>query len=454
MDNNFSENNGMNDEKNLNETERVETEAKSENVLTSQFVSTPRETVYIDNGGKSDRKKAKREKKERRKTSIGVASIALIIAACTVFSGGAAFAGTALANAISGIAFSGSTQNTASGGGNPSVIFQSFSDTNKTPGTYEQVAEVVTPTVVEIVTESVVTDSYMWGGSYVKSGAGSGVIISSDGMIITNAHVISGANTITVTLKDGSKYTATVIGSDPDGDIAVIKIEASNLPCAVVGNSDSLKAGQEVVAVGNPLGNLGGTVTNGIVSALSRKVTIDGTEMTLLQTNAAVNPGNSGGGLFNLYGELIGIVNAKSTSSSSGTAVEGIGFAIPINNATKIASELVNYGYVRGKAYIGISYVDVNNSWTAMQYRVNSLGVYIISSEFTDDLKPADRITAIDGKVVEYSDDIKSALKDYKVGDEIVITVVRDGKYIDVKVTLHEYVPTTSKNSANTSSGS
>lgn len=453
MDNNFSENNGMNDEKNLNETEKIETEAKSENVLTSQFVSTPRETVYIDNGDRSDRKKAKREKKERRKTSIGVASIALIIAACTVFSGGAAFAGTALANAISGIAFSGSAQNSA-GGGNPSVIFQSFSDTNKTPGTYEQVAEVVTPTVVEIVTESVVTDSYMWGGSYVKSGAGSGVIISSDGMIITNAHVISGANTITVTLKDGSKYTATVIGSDPDGDIAVIKIEASNLPCAVVGNSDSLKVGQEVVAVGNPLGNLGGTVTNGIVSALSRKVTIDGTEMTLLQTNAAVNPGNSGGGLFNLYGELIGIVNAKSTSSSSGTAVEGIGFAIPINSATKIASELANYGYVRGKVYIGISYVDVNNSWTAMQYRVNSLGVYIISSEFTDELKPADRITAIDGKVVEYSDDIKSALKDYKVGDEIVITVVRDGKYIDVKVTLHEYVPSSAKSSENTATKS
>ena len=180
----------------------------------------------------------------------------------------------------------------------------------------------MTPTVVEIVTESVSTATTFWGGNYVTSGAGSGVIISSDGLIITNNHVVSGANTIKVTLKDGTQYDAKLIGTDPDSDIAVIKIEATGLPCALVGDSDKLEVGDEVVAVGNPLGELGGTVTNGIISALSRDVNIDGTEMSLIQTNAAVNPGNSGGGLFNMYGGLIGIVNAKSTSTSSGTAVD------------------------------------------------------------------------------------------------------------------------------------
>ena len=142
------------------------------------------------------------------------------------------------------------------------------------------------------------------------------------------------------------------------------------------------------MAVGNPLGELGGTVTNGIISALSRDVNIDGTEMSLIQTNAAVNPGNSGGGLFvNMYGELIGIVNAKSTSTSSGTSVEGIGFAIPVATATKVAEELVNYGYVRGKVMLGITYVDIEDAYTAMRYRVNDLGLYIVSSEYTDDLQ-------------------------------------------------------------------
>ena len=403
---------------------------------TSNFTHIPQNTVYINNQPK--------KKEKAPKGRIGAGAVAAIVAVCMVFSGGAAFVGTYAANRMSAPAGTDSTQSgqTASTG-KPSVIFQSYANANKTPGTYEQVAQAVTPTVVAIVTESVSTASTYWGGNYVISGAGSGVIISSDGLIITNNHVVSGANTITVTLSDGSSYSAKLIGTDSDSDIAVIKIEAENLPCALVGDSDSLNVGQEVVAVGNPLGELSGTVTNGIISALSRDVDIEGTEMTLIQTNAAVNPGNSGGGMFNMYGELIGIVNAKSSTTSSGTAVEGIGFAIPVNTATTVATELVNYGYVRGKVMLGISYVDIEDSFTAMYYRVNDLGVYVVSSEFTDELKAGDRIVAIDDTQVTYSSDIKSILKNYSVGDEVTVKVVRAGQYYDIKVTLHEYVPAT-----------
>ena len=251
-------------------------------------------------------------------------------------------------------------------------------------------------------------------------------------------------STIKVKLTDGTEYTASLIGTDSDSDVAVIKVDATNLPFALIGDSDELKVGQEVVAVGNPLGEFGGSVTNGIVSGLSRDVNISGTEMNLIQTNAAVNPGNSGGGLFNLYGELIGIVNAKSSSTSSGTSVEGIGFAIPIDTAINVATELTNYGYVRGRVMLGINIIDINNSWDAMRYGVNSLGVYVSSSEFEEnDLQSGDRIVAVDDIEVEYSTDVKAAIKGHEVGDVITVKVVRNGKYVDVKVTLHEYVPST-----------
>ncbi len=397
----------------------------------SSYTQIPRETVYINNQTEQPRKKKEKAPKGR----IGAGTVALIVAICMIFSGGAAFAGTYFANSLNG-------RGASSGGmesGEPSVIFKSYTEGNKEPGTYEQVADAVTPTVVEITTESIATSSTFWGGNYVTSGAGSGVIISADGTIVTNAHVVSGANTIRVKLKDGTSYEATLVGIDADSDIAVIKVDAKDLPFALTGDSDKLTVGEEVVAVGNPLGELGGTVTNGIVSALSRAINISGSEMTLIQTNAAVNPGNSGGGLFNMYGELIGIVNAKSTSTSSGLSVEGIGFAIPINTATKVASELMNYGYVRGKVMLGINYVDISNSFDAMMYGVNAFGMYI--SKDYEGFKSGDRVTAIDGKEINYSADLKSALKDYKVGDEITIKVVRKGQYVDVKITLKEYVP-------------
>lgn len=403
---------------------------------TSNYAHVPRQTVYINNNP------SKRAKAPKAKMSTG--AVAAVVALCMVFSGGAAFAGTYAANKMTENQTSVSS-GSSSNSGSPSVIFQSFAGGNKTAGTYEQVAAAVSPTVVEITTESVTTDTSFWGGgNYIVSGAGSGVIISEDGLIITNNHVVSGASTIKVKLTDGTEYTASLIGTDSDSDVAVIKVDATNLPFALIGDSDELKVGQEVVAVGNPLGEFGGSVTNGIVSGLSRDVNISGTEMNLIQTNAAVNPGNSGGGLFNLYGELIGIVNAKSSSTSSGTSVEGIGFAIPIDTAINVATELTNYGYVRGRVMLGINIIDINNSWDAMRYGVNSLGVYVSSSEFEEnDLQSGDRIVAVDDIEVEYSTDVKAAIKGHEVGDVITVKVVRNGKYVDVKVTLHEYVPST-----------
>ncbi len=407
----------------------------------SHYAHIPPQTVYINN--QADARKKERSQRGR----IGFGSIALIVVLCMIFSGGAAFAGNYLANRLGSSNGSGQV---GSSNGTPSVIFQSFTNENREAGHYTQVADAVTPCVVEITTESIATSS-LWGGSYVTSGAGSGVIISADGLIITNAHVVSDANTIKVRLKDGTEYIAKLVGLDSDTDIAVIKIEGTDLPFALTGNSDDLVVGQEVVAVGNPLGELGGTVTNGIVSALSREVNIQGSEMTLIQTNAAVNPGNSGGGLFNMYGELIGIVNAKSTTTSSGLSVEGIGFAIPVNSATKVASELSNYGYVRGKVMLGVNYVDITSTYDALLNRVNALGVYVTSSQ-NDAFEKYDRITAIDGKEVTYSTDIKALLKNYKVGDEITVKVVRKGEYMDVTVTLMEYVPSYAQESTADSS--
>ena len=375
--------------------------------------------------------------------------MALAVAICMLFSFGAAFGGTYLASTMLSANGTPVVPPSQSSAGTPSIIVQSFENPNKAPGTYGSVAEAVSPTVVEITTESIVTDSYMWGGNYVTSGAGSGVMVSSNGMIVTNNHVVSGANTITVKTEDGTSYTAKVLGADTETDIAVIKIEATDLPFALIGNSDELSVGEEVIAVGNPLGNFGGTVTNGIISALSREVEIDGISMTLIQTNAEVNPGNSGGGLFNMYGELIGIVNAKSTTSSSGISVEGIGFAIPITSATTVVSELVNYGYVRGRVTLGIDHVDIRDSWDAMRYRVNALGVYVIDS-IHEGFEVGDRIVAIDGTEITYSNEINAAIRDRAVGDEVVIKVVRGGKYVDITITLTEYVPENISNDSDT----
>ena len=302
----------------------------------------------------------------------------------------------------------------------------------------KEVAALVSPSVVVITTEQMVSSNSLWfGGSYVQSGAGSGVIISQDGYILTCAHVVEGATNINVQLNGSDdKYTATVVGSDTVSDVAVLKIDATGLTPAVIGDSDKLAVGEEVVAVGNPLGTLGGTVTNGIVSALNREITVEGNDMTLIQMSAAVSPGNSGGGLFNASGELVGIVNAKSDSSDA----EGLGFAIPINTATKVAEDLVENGYVPRPA-LGIKVLTISDSQTAMQYGVETYGVYIVEitsggAAENSGLQVGDRIVSVDDVAVSQNTDVTSYLQGKNVGDTVTIQVERDGKLMSFDVAL------------------
>ena len=366
-------------------------------------------------------------------------AVALVLAAVMGFAGG--YVGSQMNGSKVVIQQAApSTSASSSSGSDSSITSASASGSSLTT---EQVADLVSPSVVVITTEQVVYSQWSWyGQNQVESGAGSGVIISSDGYILTCAHVVDGASNITVTIND-KDYTATLVGEDTTSDIAVIKIDANGLTPATVGDSDSLKVGQNVMAVGNPLGELGGTVTGGMISALNRSVTIQGTNstntMSLIQMDASVSPGNSGGGLFNMNGELIGIVNAKSSSSDA----EGLGFAIPINDAIKVAQELLENGYVTGRPYLGISYLAVTDAQTAQQLGVNSYGVYIM--EVVKDgpaeqagLKAGDRIVSIDGTEIASKDDLGTLMQKHAAGDTLSITVARDGQMQTVSVTLGE----------------
>ena len=381
-----------------------------------------------------------KKKKKFNGKRVARSAVALVLAAAMGFAGGfvgAKFGGSGKV-VIQQVAPS-STADSASGS-DSSITAASSSGSSLTT---EQVADLVSPSVVVITTEQVVYSQWSWyGQNQVESGAGSGVIISSDGYILTCAHVVDGASNITVTIND-KDYTATLVGEDTTSDIAVIKIDANGLTPATVGDSDSLKVGQNVMAVGNPLGELGGTVTGGMISALNRSVTIQGTNstntMSLIQMDASVSPGNSGGGLFNMNGELIGIVNAKSSSSDA----EGLGFAIPINDAIKVAEELLQNGYVTGRPYLGISYLAVTDAQTAQQLGVNSYGVYIMEvvkggPAEQAGLKAGDRIVSIDGTEIASKDDLGTLMQKHAAGDTLSITVARDGQMQTVSVTLGE----------------
>ena len=329
--------------------------------------------------------------------------------------------------------------------GNQVVVQQVQRDTsdaanaNSTGGesmSLQQISSVVSPSVVAITTEQMSGSQTWFGGYYVQSGAGSGVIISQDGYILTCAHVVSGATSIKVQLDSGDTYDATIVGSDSTSDIAVIKIEATGLTPAVIGDSDALAVGETVVAVGNPLGTLSNSVTDGIISALNREVTVEDNDMTLMQTSASISPGNSGGGLFNANGELIGIVNAKSSYSEA----EGIGFAIPINSAMSIAQELIQNGSVARPA-LGVKIYDVKDAATAQQLGVSNTGVYVVELTAGGGAEAAgvqvgDRIIAVDDTAVSSTNDIKSYLKDKNVGDTVNLQVERDGKVQTLAVTL------------------
>lgn len=380
--------------------------------------------------------KAKKPKKQRKPISRG--GIAIALAVTMVFSCGLGFGGGYFANKVN-TSTSGSLNITKTSNSGTTTTASSTSTANSTSEIVKKTAD----SVVEISTESVVTGSF--AQQYVQQGAGSGVIISQDGYILTNNHVINGANSVKVRLRDSTEYDATIIGSDSDNDIALLKVSATGLSPATFGDSNSLAVGDYVVAIGNPLGELGGTVTDGIISALARKVTIEDTQMTLLQTNAQVNPGNSGGGLFNANGELVGIVNAK----QSATEVEGIAFAIPINNVLDILSDLKEYGYVTGKVDLGIDFTDITSDETAFYYGVNQTGCYVLSVDSGSNAEKAgvtrgDLVTKVNDTDVSSSSDITTALEKAEVGDTVTFTVSRRGTSKTISFVLEEYVPAVS----------
>lgn len=324
---------------------------------------------------------------------------------------------------------------------NPSNLLYTDSSNRNVMSVSDVVASMEN-SVVAITVEIENTATYMYQNySYTSEAKGSGVIISPDGYIVTNNHVISGATKVYVTLANGESYDATIIGSDDFTDLGLIKIEATGLTAAQFGNSESIRKGDTAIIIGNPLGYLDGSVSSGIISAMGRTLDFsDGTTLhNLIQTDAAVNPGNSGGGLFDSHGALIGIVCAKTSS----TEVEGLGFAIPVSTVRTVIQDLRDYGYVKGRPALGINAMEVKDAYTAMYNQLPRLGVYVTSFIDNDaaegsELKIGDCIVSINGVEVTTSAEILAAIYPLKVGDKVDVVVYRNNEMVTVKTTLIE----------------
>ena len=310
-----------------------------------------------------------------------------------------------------------------------------------------QIVEMSAPSVVGIDTVTTVTTNNFWygyGQSYEAPGSGSGVILTEDGYIATCAHVVNGAKSVKVTLNDDTSYDATIVGTDTKNDIAIIKIDAKGLTPAIVGDSTTLTVGSEVIAIGNPLGELRGTATAGIISATNRTIEVEGQTMTLVQTDAAISPGNSGGGLFDATGKLIGIVNAKVSDSRA----EGLGFAIPVNSVLDEISDLLNYGYVKGRPYLGVSTQDVTlRSRSGMWYYSDGTRCVLVEKVVKDSaaeqagIQSGDLILKLEDKTISSGEALSAAIGAYKPGDKATLTIQRDGQEMTVEVTFGEYTP-------------
>ncbi len=303
-------------------------------------------------------------------------------------------------------------------------------------------AQLYQSNVDSVVAISCTMQTTAYGQSVEGTSSGSGFILTADGYVVTNYHVVQNASNITVTTHSGDEYDATVKGYDATNDVAVLKVEAEGLSAATIGSSGNLSIGDMVVAIGNPLGRLAATETVGYVSGINREVTTDNTVISMLQTDAAINPGNSGGPLFNMYGEVIGITTAKySGTTNSGASIEGIGFAIPIDDVMGIISDLIDYGYVTG-AYMGITVKD-NDKEAAAQFGLPTDGAYVVdvtpgSSADKAGIQSKDLITAVDDHKIATRTDLTRALRNYKAGDTAQITVVRSGRELTLTITFDE----------------
>lgn len=308
----------------------------------------------------------------------------------------------------------------------------------KTELSTEEIAKRVGPSIVGI---SCTTQTQSYFGVQTGTSSGSGIIISADGNIMTNYHVISGGTNIKVKLNTGNEYDATVIGGDEKTDVAVIKIKANEeLHVAALGNSDEVEVGSKAVAIGNPLASeLFGTVTQGVISGVNRTITVGQREMNLIQTDAAISPGNSGGALINKYGEVIGINSVKLVSDNA----EGLGFAIPINEASTIVKDLIDYGYVKGRPVIGVRGREITKELAYYNNLLIDHGLYIMSVSEGSSAEKAglvrgDIIVKFDGKTVNSSTEMNKLRDKHKAGDTVSITFMRGTQEKTVNLTLSE----------------
>ena len=369
--------------------------------------------------------------------------------------GGAWVVALALCFAILGGAIGGGTvwllthNNTTSAGGSPSTTIQQGRHENVTvdineieTGKLMTAAEVYAKNVNSTVgIQTSITSTNLWGQQTTSAASGSGFILTADGYIVTNYHVIQNANSVTVSTYGGASYNAKIVGYDESNDLAVLKIEATGLSPVVLGSSEKLNVGDTVLAIGNPLGELTFSLTTGVVSALNREVTFSGgTVMDLLQTDCAINSGNSGGALFNLYGEVVGITNAKySGSSSSGASIDNIAFAIPIDSVRAIVESIIEKGYY-AKPVIGVSVTDVDENSRQLGISAGAWVKEVTAGGAAEaaGIQANDVITAINGTEISGVSDLKRILAKASAGDELSLVIWRKNQSLTLTVVVRE----------------
>lgn len=392
-------------------------------------------------GGPSDQKKGPGQKKTGMR-------IAAVVLACALVGGAAGVGGAALYQHLSA--------------GDGTTVIQEeqrpqvetvIHNNDGQPMTPEQLYAANLGSTVGITVSTTTTN--IFGQTSTSAASGSGFVLTKEGYIVTNYHVIESAVkdasvTIEVSFPNGDHYPAKIVGGEQDNDVAVLKIEAADLTPVTLGDSDKLVVGESVYAIGNPLGELTYSFTDGMVSALDRLITTTGTNengqmetftLNVLQTNAAINPGNSGGPLFDSYGNVVGIVSAKYTKSSSGVSAEGLGFAIPINDVKDILADLIEHGYVTGKPYMGVQVGIVDESAQRYGIPAGAVVLYVADGSCAQKagLQVNDIITAIDDTAIDSPSALTAALSsDYKAGDTASLTVIRQQQEVKLSITLDE----------------
>ena len=379
-------------------------------------------------------------KKKKQKRCIGFTAAVCLMVVCSILGG---IIGGIVYGMVLDSADKPNSSNVYDGSRPSTVIDVNEIDTSKAMTPAEVYAKNVNATVG--ISTSIVSTNF-WGYQSTASAAGSGFVYSDDGYIVTNYHVIQKASTIQVSFYDGTSLPAMIVGVDESNDLAVLKVEAKNLPTVIIGDSSNLNVGDTVVAIGNPLGWLSFSLTSGVISALEREITFsDGLTMNLIQTDCTINSGNSGGALFNMYGEVIGITNAKTSgSSSSGVTIDNIGYAIPFNHVREIIDSIIEKGYI-AKPYIGVTIVSVTEE---MQSYGLPQGASIQSTEPGSPAEKAgllryDIVTQINDEQIEDHTQLKKIVSESAPGDVLRLVIWRNGQVIELELTVGEAIQQT-----------